>query len=221
MTQIDKGDLLKGKKLAERGAGRGMAALIKPGMRAITIPTPSVSTSLAGFLLPGNRVDILLTTSSAGGTTDESGGATTTTLLENVEILAVHTTVNTPTANKIDPDQARSVTVQVSPDDANRLQLAQTKGTLHLSLRNLKDTEDSEAAPATLADIQDLKIQARPAAGPGRRRPAAADAAAQARAPQPWPCRSRRGCGPSPSPRPATPRRWSRRSASATGSTSW
>jgi len=154
MTSLDKGDLLRGKKLAERGAGRGMAALIKTGMRAITIPTPSVSTSMAGFLLPGNHVDILLTTTSSGGSGDASGGATTSTLLQNVEILAVHTTVNAPTANKIDPEQARSVTVQVTPEDASRLQLAQTKGTLHLSLRNQKDNKDEKNHSATLADIQ-------------------------------------------------------------------
>jgi len=136
MTQLDKGDLLRERKLAERGAGRGMAALIRSGMRAFTIQTPSFSSSMAGFLLPGNKVDVLLTVSSQGGVDDETGGASTTTLLQNVEILAVHTTVNAPTANKIDPDQARSITLLVSPDDVALLDLGQNKGTLHLSLRN-------------------------------------------------------------------------------------
>jgi pilus assembly protein CpaB len=154
MAQLDKGDLIREKKLAERGAGHGMAARIKSGMRAITIPTPSLASSMAGFLLPGNRVDILLTTSSSGRTEDEPGGATTTELLQNVEILAVHTTVNSPTSNRIDPEQARSVTVQVTPNDANRLQLAQAKGTLSLSLRNLKDIGSETSRPANLADIQ-------------------------------------------------------------------
>ncbi len=153
LSQLDKGDMLREKKLAEKGAGRGMAALIKPGMRAFTIQTPSFSSSLAGFLLPGNRVDVLLTTNSSGGTDDATGGATTTTLLQNVEILAVHTTVNTPTANKIDPDQARSVTLLVRPEDASLLDLGQNKGTLHLSLRNLKDAGAIKPKPATLADL--------------------------------------------------------------------
>ncbi len=154
MTQLDKGDMLREKKLAEKGAGRGMAALIKTGMRAFTIQTPSFSSSLAGFLLPGNKVDVLLTVNSSGGSEDEAGGATTTTLLQNVEILAVHTTVNAPTANKIDPDQARSVTLLVTPEDASLLDLGQNKGTLHLSLRNLMDTGSTKPKPTTLADLQ-------------------------------------------------------------------
>ena len=153
MAQLDKGDMVREKKLAEKGAGRGMAALIKTGMRAFTIQTPSFSSSLAGFLLPGNKVDVLLTANTSGGSEDETGGSTTVTLLQNVEILAVHTNVNTPTANKIDPDQARSVTLLVSPDDASLLDLGQNKGTLHLSLRNLKDTESLKPKPTTLADL--------------------------------------------------------------------
>ena len=47
--------MIREKKLAEKGSGRGMAALIKPGMRAFTIQTPSLSSSMAGLILPGNR----------------------------------------------------------------------------------------------------------------------------------------------------------------------
>ena len=166
LGQLDKGDLLREKKLAEKGAGRGMAALIKPGMRAFTIQTPSFSSSLAGFLLPGNRVDVLMTANVSGGTDDESGGASTTTLLQNVEILAVHTTVNLPTSNKIDPDQARSITLLVTPEDASLLDLGQNKGTLHLSLRNLMDTGNTKPKPTTLADLQLPKNRAKPAPGP-------------------------------------------------------
>lgn len=164
MTQLDKGDLIRERKLAERGAGRGMAALIKTGMRAFTIQTPSFSSSLAGFLLPGNKVDVLLTVSSQGGADDDTGGASTTTLLQNAEILAVHTTVNAPTSNKIDPDQARSITLLVTPEDASLLDLGQNKGTLHLSLRNLKDTGHVVPRPTTLADLQLPRSKPKPVA---------------------------------------------------------
>jgi pilus assembly protein CpaB len=156
-SNLDAGDLVREKKLAERGAGRGMAALIRTGMRAFTIQTPSFSSSLAGFLLPGNKVDVLLTVSSSGGADDPTGGATTTTLLQNAEILAVHTTVNTPTANKIDPDQSKSVTLLVTPDDAALLDLGQNKGTLHLSLRNLKDVETIKPRQTTMADLPSFR----------------------------------------------------------------
>ena len=161
-TQLDKGDMIREKKLAEKGAGRGMAALIKPGMRAFTIQTASLSSSMAGLILPGNRVDVLLTTNSSGGAEDETGGATTTTLLQNVEILAVHTTVNTPTTNKIDPDQVRSVTLLVTPGDASKLDLGQNKGSLHLSLRNLKDSGTDRPKPATLADLDLVPAKPKP-----------------------------------------------------------
>ncbi len=156
-STIDKGDMLRQLKLAEKGAGRGMAALIRPGMRAFTIQTPSFSSSLAGFLLPGNKVDVLLTATATGG---ETSGETTLTLLQNVEILAVHTNVNQPTANKINPDDARSVTLQVTPEDARRLDLGQNRGTLHLSLRNPADQGRETSGTATLADIQGLRPKA-------------------------------------------------------------
>jgi pilus assembly protein CpaB len=153
-SQLDKGDMLREKKLAEKGAGRGMAALVRTGMRAFTIQTPSFSGSLAGFLLPGNHVDVLLTMTVSVGRDDESGGSTTTTLLQDVEILAVHTTVNTPTTNKINPDEARSITLLVTPEQASLLDLGQNKGTLHLSLRSQKDTGSTKTKPVSMADLQ-------------------------------------------------------------------
>ena len=149
-----KGDVVSEAKLSPKGSGGGMAALIRPGMRAFTIQTPSLSSSLAGFLLPGNRVDVLLTITSSGGPEDRSGGAATTTLLQNTEILAVHTTVDTPAANKIDPNEARSVTLLVTPEEAALLDLGQNKGTLHLSLRNPKDAVSAKPKPVTMADIE-------------------------------------------------------------------
>jgi pilus assembly protein CpaB len=149
-----KGDVVSEAKLSPKGSGAGMAALIRPGMRAFTIQTPSLSSSLAGFLLPGNRVDVLFTITSSGDLDDRMGGAATTTLLQNIEILAVHTTVDTPAANKIDPNEARSVTLLVKPDEAALLDLGQNKGTLHLSLRNPQDAGNAVTKPATMADIQ-------------------------------------------------------------------
>jgi pilus assembly protein CpaB len=141
--------------LAPKGSGIGMSALVKPGMRAFTITTPSLSGSLAGFLLPGNRVDVLLTMATQGGSEDELGGAATATLLQNIEILAVHTTTDTPRSSRIDPNEARSVTLQVTPEQATVLDLGQNKGTLHLSLRSMKDEAEFKSK---LMGMSDLKI---------------------------------------------------------------
>lgn len=142
-STIDKGDMLRTLKLAEKGAGRGMAALIEPGMRAVVIQTPSFSASLGGFLLPGNRVDINLTAS-----TGPNGPVLPRTLLEDVKVLAVDRNVNQPAANKINPEETRFVTVEVTPEDALKLDLGQNQGTLTLKLRN---PADKARGVATLA----------------------------------------------------------------------
>ena len=147
-----KGEPLLQSKLTPKGAGRGMAALIPPGMRAFTIQSPNVATGVAGFILPGNKVDILLTFSDE--TTDRSGGGSTLTLLQNVEILAVDHLIDAPDENRIDPKDLRSVTLLVSPSSAARLTLGQNKGTLQLSLRNPEDDVTDEVEQATLKGIR-------------------------------------------------------------------
>ncbi len=131
---VDKGDMLRELKLADKGAGRGMAALIKPGMLAAVIQTPSFSASMGGFLLPGDRVNINLTPSAGPG-----GPEAPRILLEDVKVLAVDKNVNQPAANKINPEETRFVTVEVTPDDALRLDQGQSQGTLTLKLRNPGD----------------------------------------------------------------------------------
>lgn len=138
-------------KLAPKGAGRGLASLIKKGMRAITVQTPNVATGVAGFIVPGNRVDVLMTFNESGR---ELAGPGAITLLEDVEILAVDQSVDAPAENKMDAAQMRSVTLSVTPDQATRLTLGQNKGTIHLSLRNSTDDAHRPAKPATVTDLR-------------------------------------------------------------------
>jgi pilus assembly protein CpaB len=134
-------------KLAPRGAKRGMAALVPSGSRAFTIHTPSVASGVAGFVLPGNKVDVLLTL-------EGRRGSTTTTLLQNLEILAVDQRIDAPADNRVDTNQLRSVTLLVTPDQAARLGLAQNKGSLHLSLRNPQDDQLAHTSPARLSEFE-------------------------------------------------------------------
>lgn len=147
-----KGDLLLDGKLAEKGAGHGMAAIIPAGMRAVTIQTPNVATGVAGFILPGNKVDILLTMNNQGAA-DQTGGGSTITLLQNIEILAVDQRTDVPQDNKMDPKELRSVTLLVTPADAARLDLGQNKGTLRLTLRNPTDKATEFVDPVTLTGL--------------------------------------------------------------------
>ncbi len=139
-------------KLAARDAGRGLSALVPKGMRAYTVQTARVAASVAGFVLPGNKVDVLL--NLRGNQNDDSGGGSTTTLLQAVEILAVDQRLDAPTENKVDPKGLSSVTLLVTPEQAALLDLGQNLGTLTFSLRNVEDASEAEARPATLADIR-------------------------------------------------------------------
>lgn len=140
-------------KLAPKGSGRGMAALVPSGMRAFTIQTTNVASGVAGFVMPGNRVDVLLTMNAVGAK-DRTGGGITSTLLQNVEILAVDQKIDAPVDNRVDPNQLRSVTLLVTPEQAAKLDLGQNKGTLHLTLRNPEDKRHADARPATLSGLE-------------------------------------------------------------------
>lgn len=134
-------------KLSDKNAGRGMAANIPDGMRGYTIQTPTFASSVAGFVLPGNRVDVLLTINNV-----------TTTLLQNIEIMAVGQVTNPPAENRLDVDsRMRSVTLVVTPDQAAKLTLAQTSGRLHLTLRNGEDDAAADTRPITLRELRYLQ----------------------------------------------------------------
>jgi pilus assembly protein CpaB len=159
-------------KLAPRGSARGMAALIRKGMRAFTIQTPTLSSGVGGFILPGNKVDVLLT---VNGPSDDpqNAGPRTTTLLQNVEVLAVDQRLDAPAENKVNANEMHSVTLQVTPEQVAMLNLGQSNGQLHLSLRNPDDEVASNMRPATLEEIaqfvkkrQPTKETPAPAAAP-------------------------------------------------------
>lgn len=151
------GEFVRSAKLAEEGAGFGLAPSIPVGKRALTVMASRASTSVAGFVLPGSRVDVLLNL-KAGGRGDETGGGSTTTLLQAVEILAVDQKQDAPETNQFDPKGLTSVTLLVTPEEANVLDLAQNMGTLSLALRNSSDMSDADVLPATLAKIRELSM---------------------------------------------------------------
>ena len=151
-AQLRHGEVILDTKFSAKGAGRGMSVAVPVGMRAFTIRTPNIASGVAGFILPGNKVDVLLTLVDAR--TEVTGGATTTTLLQNIEILAVDQVIDAPNGNKVDPNLLRSVTLLVTPAEATQLELGQDKGSLHLALRSHLDTATVTSRPVTLREIQ-------------------------------------------------------------------
>ena len=111
-----------------------------------------MAANVAGFILPGNRVDVLLNLRS-NGRDDPTGGGSTTTLLQAVEILAVDQRLDIPTENKVDPKDLRSITLLVTPEQANLLALGHSAGTLSVSLRHSGDLANANTVPVTLHDF--------------------------------------------------------------------
>jgi pilus assembly protein CpaB len=154
--QMVKGEPILETKLALKNAGGGLAILVPPGMRAYTIQTSRVAANVAGLILPGNKVDLLLNLKASGRGEDLTGGGSTMTLLQNVEVLAVEQRLQSPEENQVHPNESSSVTLLVTPDQAAKLDLGSNMGILSLSLRNPEDKAPAVTEPATIAQIRDL-----------------------------------------------------------------
>jgi pilus assembly protein CpaB len=169
-------------RLAARGSGLGLAPIIPVGMRAVTVRVNDVA-GVAGFVLPGMRVDVLVT-----GRPPDSNGVFTTTCLQNILVLSAGTTIQADSRGQA--IQAPTVTLLVSPDQAEILTLANSEGHIQLVLRNGSDQTIEKPPGRELAELYGLK-RAHPQRDPGaapRPRPAAkAEVATPPPAPPPPP----------------------------------
>ncbi len=125
-TALFSGEPLNTSRISLPGEGSTLAAVITDGKRAVTIRVNDVI-GVAGFLLPGNRVDIMKTTLSG------KSSAYTRTVLKNIKVLAVDQTAKT---NENKPVIVRAVTVEVTPREAATLLSANSSGKIQLALRN-------------------------------------------------------------------------------------
>jgi len=137
---IPKGAFILPQNLAGENAGAGLPALIPPGMRAVSVRVNEVI-SVAGFVTPGTRVDVLLTGSPNG-----SGEQQTTTVLQNVAVLAAGRTLERNSTGEA--QNTAVITLLVTLDDAQRLTLASNQGKIQLILRNPLDTKQDEVSAA-------------------------------------------------------------------------
>ncbi|HZQ25472.1 MAG TPA: Flp pilus assembly protein CpaB [Terriglobales bacterium] len=138
VTPIARGEFILPSKLAAENAGAGLPGLIPPGMRAVSVRVNEV-VAVAGFVVPGTRVDVLLTGNPGGA--DQQ----TTTVLENVAVIAAGQKLERNSAGE--PQSVPVITLLVSPEDAQRLTLASTEGRIQLSLRNPLDTKAADLSP--------------------------------------------------------------------------
>ena len=125
-------------KLASREAGAGLPPVIPEGMRAVSVRVNEV-VGVAGYVLPGNRVDVVATASP----TDKRADTTSKVVLANVQVLTAGTRMEQGQDDN-NPTQVTVVTLLVNPEQAERLALASTEGKIQLALRNPLDQGSPE-----------------------------------------------------------------------------
>lgn len=142
-TSILAGEPILENKLAPVGSKGGLSALVPPGRRAISVKVNEV-VGVAGFALPGNYVDVLVSAQ------DENGKPISKIVLQRILVLAI---AQESDRDETKPKVVNAVTLQVTPAEAEQLDLARSVGQLSLVLRNQVDTDDAKTAGARLADL--------------------------------------------------------------------
>lgn len=133
-------------RLAQRGSGFGLAPVIPVGMRAVTVRVNDV-VGVAGFVLPGMRVDVLITGNPPGGNKNK----VTKTVLQNITVLSAGKTIQTDQTGK--PVDAPNVTLLVTPAQAETLTLAGNEGHIQLVLRNGGDQNIEKTEGTSVAAL--------------------------------------------------------------------
>lgn len=155
------GDILRSARLAEHLGGSTLASLIEPNKRAISVRVDDV-VGVGGFLLPGNRVDVLV--AKKEGNSD----AEAKTILYDLRVLAVDQIAST---DKTQPVVVRAVTLEMTSEETEKLVKGQTEGKLQLALRNplndQKKPEEVKPEPVVAAPPPPKPVVRRSGGGTG------------------------------------------------------
>lgn len=136
-------------KLAPKGAGAGLAPTIPPGMRGMSVRVNEV-VGVAGFVVPGTRVDVVVTFESRASQSDGLARV----VVSNVQVLTAGTRYDQEKARQdARPIPTSVVTLLVSPEDAERIALAQSEGRITLTLRNPLDNAPTETSGIRMAGL--------------------------------------------------------------------
>lgn len=154
-------------RVSTPGGRAGMSFSLMPGMRAISVRSGDVA-GVGGFVLPGDRIDVLATRTVGGG---DAATTVIQALAQNVRVMAVDQADTTPDGKAI---VVKAVTVEVSPDEAQSISLAQSIGVVTLSLRQVADGAPLTRRATTVADLGTFGARAasRGTAAPARRKAA-------------------------------------------------
>src|SRR5262249_28776264 len=126
-------------KLAPDGTGGGLSAVIPQGYRAMTVKVDDI-VGVSGFIMPGSFVDVVAIITPVQ--TAETKGPISKIVLQNIKVLASGPRIDSP-ENQRQPSQVNAVTLQVTPEQAEKLVLAANEGKLQLVMRNYTDQDDA------------------------------------------------------------------------------
>ncbi|GAA4879579.1 Flp pilus assembly protein CpaB [Ferrimonas pelagia] len=163
---VMEGDTLHPQKLALKGEGSVLASLIEPNMRAVSIRVNDV-VGVAGFLLPGNRVDVLVTLKNRKRN-DMDWSSGTEVILSNLKVLAIDQKAN---QDSNQPVVVRAVTLEVTLEQAEILMSARSKGEIQLALRNPNDAGEIQVASSQIEEKSTLSVTAEPIPQPNKAAP--------------------------------------------------
>ena len=152
LSAIEANEPVLALKITGAGQRATLSALVKPGMKAVTIRVNDVE-GVGGFVLPGDHVDVVLTRQI------EKGSATTDVVLQNTRVLAIDQTADERTDK---PAIARAVTLEVEVGSAQKLALASSVGTLSLMLRRAGEATSEQSRRVTIGDLLGSSAPAAP-----------------------------------------------------------
>jgi len=171
-------------RLAPRGAGGGLASTIPTGWRAVAVRVNEV-VGVAGFVVPGMHVDVLISGQRPGDLSN--AGMRTRTLLQNLEVLSAGQDMKKDAEGK--PVTVQVINLLVTPGQAEQLSLAAAQTSIQLVLRNPLDHDEAKTPGVAMAELfggQSGDAAARPASELPRPRPAAPRLAAPKKKPEPF-----------------------------------
>lgn len=158
-TTVMRGEPILKNKLAPVGSRGGLSAVVEEGKRAITVRVNDV-VGVAGFALPGNYVDIMVNTQEEGSQANDQDRAISKIVLEHILVLAVAQEAG---RDETTPKVVNAVTLEVTPEQAEKLDLARSVGSLSLVLRNQTDMEPSQTKGITKDELLNKKVEPIPA----------------------------------------------------------
>jgi pilus assembly protein CpaB len=158
ISAVDENEPLTTAKLAALEAGAGLPPSIPPGMRAISVKVNEV-VGVAGFVVPGTRVDVMVTLSGKNRGED----STTRIVVSNAQVLTAGTRYDQEKAKDGAPIPSTVVTLLVTPDDGERVALAASEGQIMLTLRNPLDQD-----PISTAGVRTAGLFGQPAPAPAK-----------------------------------------------------